>query len=87
MAFKKLTGRLVLNKIPKELIKTNDKGEKYVWVDVVERRQPSQYGDTHSVQIWTKDTGTIYLGDLREKEFGSGAAAPAGVEEEEDFPF
>lgn len=96
----KLSGKLNLSKIPKELIKTNDKtGEKYIWIDVVERMKPSQYGDTHTLKVWGKDCGTVYLADLRPQEFGSSApaqaAAPASapvqqftpVQSQEDLPF
>lgn len=30
-------------------------GKKYLKFDVAEKKEPDQYGKTHSVSIWTKD--------------------------------
>lgn len=74
----KLNGMLNLSKIPKELIGTTKKGEKCIFVDVVPKKNGAdQYGNTHSIQIYNKDTKeTIYLGDFKPVEFG--AKAPQG---------
>lgn len=98
----KLHGRILLNKIPKELIITDTdkegKTRKSIWIDVVENygNQPDQYGNTHAVVLYSKETGKIYLGNLKPQEFGaaSQASAPAApapaqepAKEEDDLPF
>ena len=78
---KKLTGLLNLSKIPKELIGQTKKGDKCVYIDIVPNRNGADdYGNTHTITLYNKNTKqTIYLGNLREVEFGkSGAATPAG---------
>lgn len=73
-----LTGRINLSKIPQDLIKRNNAGEAYVWVDVSERREPSQYGDTHNISIYdSANRQKIYIGELRPRELGGDSAAPA----------
>ena len=90
---KKLNGRLYLSKIPKELVLADDKGRKYIYVDIVPNRNGADnYGNTHAITLYDKNTKqTIYLGNLKEVEFGkSGAAASAGQPEssvEDDLPF
>ena len=92
---KKLNGRLYLSKIPKELVLADDKGRKYIYVDIVPNRNGADdYGNTHTITLYNKNTKqTIYLGNLKEVEFGkSGAATPAGqqaspVEDDMDLPF
>ena len=90
---KKLTGLLNLSKIPKELIGQTKKGSKCIYVDIVPNRNGADdYGNTHTITLYDKNTKqTIYLGNLKEVEFGkSGAAAPAGQptpSEENDLPF
>ena len=96
----KLHGLINLSKIDKSLITTNQRGEKVLWVDMVPRRAGAdQYGNTHTITIYNKEARqTIYLGDLRPQEFGSGAAAPAPAapaapahkepgDDNEDLPF
>ena len=90
---KKLTGLLNLSKIPKELIGQTKKGEKCLFVDIIPNRNGAdEYGNTHTITLYNKNTKqTIYLGNLKEVEFGkSGAATPAGqsaTSEENDLPF
>ena len=90
---KKLNGRLYLSKIPKELVLADDKGRKYIYVDIVPNRNGADnYGNTHAITLYDKNTKqTIYLGNLKEVEFGkSSATAPAGQpasSEEDDLPF
>lgn len=73
-----LTGRLVLSKIPADLIQRNERGEAFIWIDVAERQTPGQYGDTHNVSVYDKQTRQkIYLADLRPREFGGGSDNPA----------
>ena len=92
---KKLTGLLNLSKIPKELIGQTKKGEKCLFVDIIPNRNGAdEYGNTHTITLYNKNTKqTIYLGNLKEVEFGkSGATTPAGqpassVEDDMDLPF
>ena len=90
---KKLTGLLNLSKIPKELIGQTKKGDKCIYVDIVPNRNGADdYGNTHTITLYNKNTKqTIYLGNLKEVEFGkSGAATPPGQpasSEDEDLPF
>ena len=92
---RKLNGRLYLSKIPKELVLGDDKGRKYIYVDIVPNRNGADnYGNTHAITLYDKNTKqTIYLGNLKEVEFGkSGDAAPDGqpatpVEDDSDLPF
>ena len=92
---KKLTGLLNLSKIPKELIGQTKKGEKCLFVDIIPNRNGADnYGNTHTITLYDKTTKqTIYLGNLKEVEFGKGGAAtPAGqpaspVEDDRDLPF
>ena len=93
----KLRGMLNLSKIDKNLITTNQRGEKVLWVDILEKKNaPDQYGNTHTVTLYNKDTRTtIYLGDFKPQEFGNAASAPAPApapqddseKEGEDLPF
>ena len=91
---KKLNGRLYLSKITKELVLGDYNGRKYIYVDIVPSRNGvDNYGNTHAITLYDKNTKqTIYLGNLKEVEFGkSGAATPAGQPasqvEDEDLPF
>lgn len=92
MANTKLHGMLNLSRIPKGLITTNSKGEKVIWIDILENYdgQPDQYGNTHSIQIYNKDTREkTYLGNLKQQTFG-GASKPAGDDlpaEDTGLPF
>ena len=92
---KKLTGLLNLSKIPKELIGQTKKGSKCIYIDIVPNRNGADdYGNTHTITLYNKNTKqTIYLGNLREVEFGkSGAATPPeppvpSAEDDGDLPF
>ena len=90
----KLHGLLNLSKIDKSMITTNAKGEKVLWVDMVPRKGGAdQYGNTHSLQQYNKETRqVIYLGDFKPQEFGTaaapqGAPTPAPDAGSEDLPF
>ena len=91
---RKLNGRLYLSKIPKELVLGDDKGRKYIYVDIVPNRNGAdEYGNTHTITLYNKNTKqTIYLGNLKTQEFGAGAAATAPglrnpLPETDDMPF
>ena len=76
---RKLNGRLYLSKIPKELVLGDDKGRKYIYVDIVPHRNGAdEYGNTHTITLYNKNTKqTIYLGNLKTQEFGAGAGTTA----------
>ncbi len=86
----------MLNRIPKEkVIRDTDKNgnkRQYIWVDLLEKKEPDQYGATHTLTFYNKDTReTIYLADLQPREFGQSGAAPAAPasqdEAADDLPF
>lgn len=88
----KLHGRINLSKIDKNLITTNSKGEKCIWVDILEKKDgPDAYGNTHTLTLYNKDLkAKIFLGDFRPVEFGqvSQSTAPAdSVQESDDLPW
>ena len=90
----KLHGRLNLSRIDKNLITTDKNGCKCIWVDILEKKEPDQYGNTHTVTLYNKDTReTIYLGGFKPQEFGSPAPAPQAPAQPEaqdadgDLPF
>ena len=87
---RKLNGRLYLSKIPKELVLGDDKGRKYIYVDIVPNRNGAdEYGNTHTITLYNKNTKqTIYLGNLKEVQFGSGAPGLRDpLPETDDLPF
>jgi hypothetical protein len=94
---KKLTGRLNLSKIPKELIVTDKYGDKVVWVDVLERLAQGRYGETHSISVYDKtNRKSIYIAELTPQEFGKSAdpapkpepkPTPAPTADDGDLPF
>lgn len=88
----KIHGFLNLSKIPKELIVTNSKGEKGVWIDILEQKNgQDQYGNTHTIQIYDKATKQKhYIANLKTQEFGNGGSAPQTpkpVDEDNDLPW
>lgn len=91
---KKLNGRLYLSKIPKELVLVDNNGRKYIYVDILSNRNGADdYGNTHTITLYNKNTKqTIYLGNLKEVEFGKSGAAtppepPVPSAEDDDLPF
>ena len=68
----KLTGLINLARIPKELITKNKNGEATIWVDIVPNKNGADnYGNTHSIQLYNKETKQIvYLGNVKPQEFG-----------------
>ena len=77
----KLHGLLNLSKIDKSQIVTLKDGSKAIWIDILERKEPGKYGDTHTMTQYNKDTRTTtYLGNFKPQEFGK-AAAPASHDE------
>lgn len=93
----KLTGLVNLSRIPKSLITKNKNNESTIWVDIVPNRNGAdQYGNTHSIQLYDKETKqVIYLGNVKPQEFGGkGGSADvtnhggfAGKDDGSDLPF
>lgn len=93
----KLTGLVNLSRIPKSLITKNKNNESTIWVDIVPNRNGAdQYGNTHSIQLYDKNTKqVIYLGNVKPQEFGGkGGSADvtnhggfAGKDDGSDLPF
>ena len=93
----KFHGLINLSKIDKSLIFVNQKGEKVLWLDLVPNKNGAdEYGNTHSLQLYNKETRTtIYLGNFKPQEFGGASAAPAAPapvdgaakDPNEDLPF
>lgn len=46
-----LKATICLSDIPKEYIRENKNGKKYLDVYIGQRRQPSQYGNTHYIKV------------------------------------
>lgn len=60
---------LNLDKIPKDKI-YQGKNARYLFVTVAERKEPDNYGNTHSVYIYNKDTKEkTYIGDGKEEKW------------------
>ena len=84
----KLHGLINLSKIDKNLITKNQRGESVIWVDVIENRNGAdQYGNTHALTIYGRETGTIYLGNLKPQGYGGQAAPAAQQEQSDDLPW
>lgn len=63
-----LFGRIYLTDIPKHLILSDEKGRKYINVNIRQRRQPSQWGHTHYVKVYARNVdpdNQPYIGDLK----------------------
>lgn len=75
----KLTGMLKLSKIEKYLVQTNEKGEKYIWVDILENiNGADKYGCTHTIQLWDPaKRERIFLANLKPQQFGPDLSKPA----------
>lgn len=81
----KLYGKLMLTRIPKELVQTDKNGEKFVWVDVAELKRQSLYGDTHYIAMYNVNKGeNIFLANLRERQPKGGAAPEVAGDLPED---
>ena len=84
---KKINGKLNLSKIPKRLIKTDSKGNSYIYVDVIETRNEKLRSNncTHTMELWDKEERkNITLAFLEEKEIGPSSAARQG--QTQDIP-
>lgn len=78
---KKINGKLNLSKIPKRLIKTDSKGNSYIYIDVIETRNEKLRSNncTHTMELWDKEERkNITLAFLEEKEIGPSSSARQG---------
>lgn len=93
MKEKYFNGRINLSAIPKDIIRTDSRGNKYIYVDIKAKKKPDEYGNTHHVTCSRKSENgyeTVYLGNLQEKEFMYVEAAKSEETEpvgNEDLPF
>ena len=84
----KLSGFLNLSKIPKDLIIKNKKGESGIWIDVMARKETGKYGDTHTLTTYDKENRkTVYLSDLKPKDFGQSGSTQEDLPADDKFPF
>lgn len=75
-----LFGSICLTKIPKELIREGKDGKKYLSIEVRERREVGQYGDTHYIKAYCKkderkEGVNYFIGDLKPSSYGTENAA------------
>lgn len=80
---KYLSVSICLSDIPKEQIFTSERsGKKFVTLQVARRKNPSPYGDTHTVVVRVKNANgmfeSIYVGKATEKSFGASNAPQTG---------
>lgn len=66
-------GSICLSDIPKRLIKKADNGKLYLNIDVVELKEPGQYGDTHFIAASCKKDDRVdgenrFIGHLKPSE-------------------
>lgn len=88
---------ICLSDIPKDRIKKSEKNNKsYASIIVDERKEPDQYGNTHTLYMgMTKEereakSAKQYVGSGKEYVFSGSpktAAAPATAPDSEDLPF
>jgi hypothetical protein len=84
-----IKGKINVLKIPKHLLFKGEKGT-YLDIDIVEKREPDQYGKTHSISVYDKETKEkIYIGDGTVKEFGNKHSTSSGTpsQSDDDFTF
>ena len=55
----------------KGYITKNKAGEDVLYIDVAERKEVGQYGDTHTVKAYNKELGSAYVGNAKEKVFNN----------------
>ena len=82
----KLSGYLSLSKIDKSRVKVFADGGKGIFINILQRKEPSEKGYTHYITMYDAQNGeTIYLGNLKEEEFG--AKTVSSESELDDLPF
>lgn len=90
---------ICLSDIPKEKIKKGNNGKSYANITVARRREPDQYGNTHSVFMGQlkeeREAGAarIYIGNGKGFDFNQSAASPPNAhpapttQEPDDLPW
>ena len=91
-------GSLCLSDIPARLIKEGKDGKKYLNIHIIERKEPSQYGETHFITASCKKEDEVegenrFIGGVQ--PFVPKAAAPTpeeienmpAAENKDDLPF
>ena len=64
----KLSGYLSLSKIDKSRVKVFADGGKGIFINILQRKEPSEKGYTHYITMYDAQNGeTIYLGNLKEE--------------------
>lgn len=86
-----INAKINVNKIPKDKLFKGDKGT-YLDIKVAERREPDQFGNTHTIYIQkSKDDEKIYIGDGKavhfNKESGPEPPKPKIEQPDDDLPF
>jgi hypothetical protein len=84
-----IKGKINVLKIPKHLLFKGEKGT-YLDIDIVEKREPDQYGKTHAISVYDKETKEkIYIGDGTLKDFSGGHSTSSGTpsQSDDDFTF
>lgn len=76
-------GSLCLSDIPRRLIKVGKDGKKYLNINIVERKQPSQFGETHFIVASCKKEDQVegenrFIGGC--KPFGERTTTPTPAE-------
>ena len=84
-----INAKINVKKIPKDKLFEGDKGT-YLDIKVAERREPDQYGNTHTIYIQkSKDDEKIYIGDGKAVHFDKEQPKhmPTKAEQDDDLPF
>lgn len=69
----KLNGMITLSGIDKSQLRKLNNGDIVLYIDVVQRREPSKAGYTHYISYYNKVTKeTEYIGNLKEVEIDGG---------------
>lgn len=80
-----LNGYINLSKIDKELIQTNAKGEKILWLDLYTYDSPDQYGNMACLRTYNSRTREkAYIANFRKKDIQGHGGAQGGTASHQD---
>jgi hypothetical protein len=83
-----LLGSLNLSKIPKEKIKTDKNGNKWLDITIWFNEEPDQYGNNLAIQASSKkDEPKVYIGNAKFYVKDEKPEKPAGDISPDDLPF
>lgn len=90
-----LFGSICLSDIPRELITTASNGKKYLRVEIRQRKDTDQYGNTHYVKAYgrkdqRRDGVNYYIGNLKPSQYMASVPAPlteAPAQTDGNLPF